>query len=182
MNILIPIVEMNEENMEFLEAKGIINRLLPGKYRMDVPCGESKHKSLYESNDQFGGHKIITVTINSTQLKNFVYHSDHEDFLLIDELDKTALILTICLLEKNTLKEKIRQKQLSSADFIALKCVFNDPRLSFFTLHKHFAHVETVQVESKIPPSFYVTESRLLDENRIDLGSYSLILDNNSII
>lgn len=176
MVILIPVVEMNQITMEFLEKKGIISRLLPGKHRMKVGLGESKHESLYESDDRFGGHKIITVTINTTQPINFVYHSDHEDFLLIDDLDRTPLILTICLLEKDTLKEKIRQKQLCSTDFIALKCVFNDPRLSFFTLYKYFAHVETVPFESIMPPGFYVTESRKLDENRINLETYKLVI------
>lgn len=174
MTIHIPVVDMTEEIMQSLEDKGVIGRLMPGRHQIDVKRGESKHRSLYESKDTYGGHKIITVTINGTEPKNFLYHNDNEDFWLVDEEGREPLILTVCLQPKDVLHEKIEEMTLASEDFLSIRCVFNNPNLSFFTMHKGFAHVETVLAESDVPPSFYVTESRALDEVLIDLKGYSL--------
>lgn len=177
MNLSIPVVDMTEQLMGELQEIGVIERLVPGKHRLNVSKGESRHKSLYETKDTFGGHKIITVTINSTVPKNFLYHNDNEDFWLIDEDEREPLILTICKLKIDTLIEKIKARTLSADDFVSVRCVFNNPNLSFFTMHKEYAHVETVLNESDLPPSFYVTESRNLDEVFIDLDGYQLIIE-----
>lgn len=163
--------------MDMLEEKGIITRLRPGAHVLKAPRGVSVHESVYECEEKFGPHKLITVTINSCQPQRFLYHNDNEDFMILDHDDKEKLVITIALEEHNTLKEKIKSKTLSSDDFISLILEANNPEISFFTMHKGYAHVETCLVESDNPPSFYVSESRDLDENFIDFKTYQLNIE-----
>ncbi|MCT4631387.1 MAG: hypothetical protein N4A76_01465 [Firmicutes bacterium] len=169
MKLKIKTVDMDDKIMSMLEERDLIARLRPGNHRLEVSKGESNHYSLYESEDKFGPHKIISVTINSTIPKNFLFHNENEEFWLIDSHDRESLIIVIALVKKDLLNEKIKDASISGDDFIGLRCKFCDPNLSFFIMKKHVAHVEIVERESEKPPSFYVTESRDIDENFIDL-------------
>jgi hypothetical protein len=163
--------------MEGLEKKGIITRLRPGAHELQANKGVSTHKSLYESDDKFGPHKLITVTINSCHPERFLYHNDNEDFMILDHLDREALVITIAVDHYDLLNQKIKNKTLSSSDFISLILEPNNPEISFFTMHKGYAHVETCLLESEKPPSFYVSECRDLDENFIDFKTYQLDIE-----
>jgi len=176
MDIVLEPQPCTPEVMSFLEEKGVLTRLMPGQHLLKVEEGESKHASIYETNDRFGPHKLICVTINSTQPKNFLYHNDAEDFMLIDHPDAEDLILTMSLVKHDVLEEKIANGTVSNKDFLAMICNKNDPYTSFFTMHKGFPHVETVLHTSKHPPSFYVGESRDLDENLIDFKEFRLVI------
>lgn len=174
MKLGIKVVDMSEEIMDMLESKDLIERLKPGKHGKSVEIGKSDHYSLYESDDRFGPHKIISVTINSTKPDNFLYHNENEEFWLIDSNDKEKLLILMALEKKDSLIKKIQNKTISEEDFIAIRCKVCDPYLSFFIMKKHVAHVELVERESVSPPSFYVTESRDIDENIIDLSAYEI--------
>lgn len=178
MVIKIEPVDATEEIMALLEAKGVIRRLLPGRDRLEVDAGNSEWREIYAAQDCYGPHKLIAVTINREQPHALSYHSDAEDFLLIDSQSATSLILTVALLPHVLLEQKIRDNTLTQADFMAIRCKVNDPDLSFFTMNPYFAHVETCSVESSCPPSFYVAESRHLDENAIDFKDYSIHIQN----
>lgn len=178
MDILIKPIPCTIEIMDMLESRGIINRLCPGHDTLEVEKGKSRHETLYSSDEAFGPHKLICVTINSVEPTNFLYHNDAEDFLLIDFPHTEELILTISLDKKDVLIRKIEEGVLEASDFISIICNKNDPYTSFFTMNKEYAHVETCMRASEHPPSFYVTESRDLDENMIDLKSYKLIIEN----
>jgi hypothetical protein len=177
MDIIIKPMPVSEELMEQLEDYGVIRRIRPGKDILDTKHGESKHESVYECCDSFGPHKLIRVTINSSVPKNFLYHSDNEDFMLIDLPHRTNLILTMSIHHQKVLEEKIKTKSVNPDDFLSVILKSNDPYLSFFTMNAGYPHVETCVIESDTPPSFYVGESRDLDENHIDFKEYKLKIE-----
>lgn len=170
----IPIVDMNEELMNRLELMGVIEGIQPGKHRLIVPKGTSKHRSIYESDDRFGGHKLITVSVNKRGPLKFIYHNDNEDFILMDQLEREPLILTVALKPIEELKSLIEKSNLSVEDFVAIRCKTNQPYMSYFTMKKGFAHSENVINEGDDYPSFYVTESKELDECIVDLVGYKI--------
>ncbi len=174
MEIILKSVEATVEVMEALEAAGVIRRICPGKDVLAVEKGQSRWVELYSAQERFGPHKLIVVTINCTEPRNFSYHSDPEDFMLIDRVAEADLILTVALCPYEALAGKIAARTLSAADFMAIQCRANDPELSFFTMNPFFPHVETCSVESDQPPSFYVAESKHLDENPVDFGVYRI--------
>lgn len=176
MTLILKPVMATVEIMKDLERQGIIRRICPGKDVLAVERGQSRWTEIYSAQDRFGPHKLIAVTINSTEPVNFSYHSDPEDFMLIDRPADADLILTIALSNHEALAEKIAAGTLSAADFICLCCKANDPELSFFTMNPFYAHVETCSAESDNPPSFYVGESKNLDENRVDFGGYRIAI------
>ncbi len=177
MNIILNPVPVTEDLMLMLEDQGVISLICPGRDILDTKKGESRHETIYAASEKFGPHKLICVTINSTEPKNFLYHNDCEDFMLIDLTDKTELIITMALIKKDMLNEKIASKTLKKEDLISVIFKANDPYLSFFTMNKEYAHVETCLRESDNPPSFYVGESKNLDENLIDLKGYKLLIE-----
>lgn len=177
MNIVLKPIPVSEQLMDELETKGIISRLRPGKSVLDVGPGKTKHRSLYESDEKYGPHKLICVTINSVETDRFLYHSDHEDFILIDLPDRSDLIITFSMLDNKRLEDKIEAGCLCRDDFMSLIFKPNDPYTSFFTMKAGFAHVETCAAISDKPPSFYVAEARDLDENVIDFKQYNLRIE-----
>lgn len=182
MDIIIEPVVCTKKVMEELEEMGIIRLLSPGRDLLDVATGESSHRTIYSADDKFGPHKLICVTINSTEPRNFLYHNDTEDFMLIDSPGTADLILTISLLKYSELNKKIDDGTVSKDDFISIRCNKNDPYTSFFSMNKYFPHVETVLDTGENPPSFYVGESRDLDENPIDFKNYSLVIQDGGIL
>lgn len=177
MEIRLKPVEGTVEVMADLESRGVIRRLFPGKDRLLLESGESKWKEVYAANEVYGAHKLIAVTINSLEPSNFVYHSDAEDFILLDDWNARDLILTVALEPYEKIQEKIDSGCLSPSDFKAIRCKKNDPYASFFTMNPFYAHVETCSECSENPPSFYVTESQKLDEKPIALKGYTLKID-----
>lgn len=174
MTLKIPVVDMSEQVMVELESLGVIRQIKPGHNRLSVEAGESKHQSIYEAEGKFGGHKLITVSINTKLPFKFVYHNDDEDFLILDEPGREPLILTIALVNHVELSQLIKDKNLSPDHFIAIRCSANHPNMSFFTMKKGYAHSENVMKEGDSFPSFYVTESINLDEQIVDFDMYEL--------
>lgn len=174
--LIIEPVDNSIKVMEQLEEFGVITLLGPGRHCLDVNANSSDYETMYSAKEKFGPHKLICVTINSTEPTNFLYHSDIEDFMLIDRVGTEDLILTISLVKQSVLNEKINNGTISKNDFISLKCKKNDPYTSFFSMNKFYPHVETVLKSTSNPPSFYVGESRDLDENLIDFKNYTLVI------
>lgn len=176
MKLVVKPVKATEELMRFLEEKKIITRICPGHDLLDAAGGESRCETVYSTDVKFGPHKLICVTINSTEPKNFLYHSDREDFMLIDKPGTADLILTMSLSHKDELNRKIAEGTVTADDFISIICERNDPYLSFFTMNAYYPHVETCRVSSDNPPNFYVGEPRDMDENLIDFKGYQLVI------
>lgn len=181
MRIIVDPVKATEKIMRFLEDRGVITRICPGHDPLDTDKGKSRCQTVYSTDPRFGPHKLICVTINTMEPANFMYHSDKEDFMLIDKQGTAELILTVSLCRKDELNRKIAEGTVSEADFLSVICVMNDPYLSFFTMNPYYPHVETCRMISEDPPSFYVGEPRDLDENLIDFKGYKLIIGGCSI-
>jgi len=177
MDIILKPIQVTEEILDSLERLDVISRIKPGKHLLETKKGESKHETIYACEDQYGPHKLICVTINNSKPTNFLYHNDNEDFMLIDLKGRTGLVITMALIEHQLLEEKIENNIITSDDFISVIFEPNNPNTSFFTMNKGFAHVETCLKESDVPPSFYVAESRDLDENHIDFKGYQLRIE-----
>lgn len=177
MKLVIKPVKATEALMAYLEEKKVITRICPGHDPLNTLIGESRCETVYSTASVFGPHKLICVTINTSEPKNFLYHSDKEDFMLIDKPGTAGLILTVSLCKKDDLLQKIEAGSLTSEDFVSLICEANDPYLSFFTMNPYYPHVETCRAPSETPPSFYVGEPMDLDENLIDFKGYQLSIE-----
>lgn len=177
MKLFVKPVKITESIMNLLEKKKVITRICPGHDVLMTKKSESRCETVYSTDDRFGPHKLIAVTINDTKPSKFVYHSDKEDFMIIDKKGTTDLILTVSLYHKDELIQKIESNTVSSNDFLSIICEANNPYLSFFTMNDYFPHVETCKTPSDNPPSFYVGEPRDLDENWINFKSYKLVIE-----
>jgi hypothetical protein len=165
---------MTGEVMQALEDQGLIIRLGPGLHATTAGEGRTVDRPLYEPAEGYGPHKLIAVTVNSHDLAEFGTHPDNEEFLLIGEPDCRPLYLVLALHRREELERIMRERALSAADFLALRVRYNDPRSSFFVMLKHTPHSEATNPGPGRPPSFYVTESRDLPTERLDLRGYAL--------
>ena len=154
----IPVQEMTAECMEFLEKKGLIIRLCPSHHRFEVECGYGIGKDLYRSNDQAGGHKLLYAGINRTAFDAFGMHDENEEILLLGGEGEKDLYLLIGLASWEEFLKKKRRGTLSEEDFICLRCKYNDPFVSFFTMRQGVLHGEAVGEGEGLPATFYVTE------------------------
>jgi hypothetical protein len=158
---------MTEDVMELLEGKGLIQRLVPTEKVLLTPENEVGVDYTYSTDPKFGPHMLICVDL--------AYHSDKEDFILINEgRQQKPLILLVGLYKVKEFEELVSTNSLAQDDILALELKFNHPSLSFFTMNGFTPHCEWT-TPGKGPASiFYVTEPRDLDANHIDLGDYTI--------
>jgi len=174
--MIITAVEMTKEIMIDLEEKGLIIRLAPDSHRPEVKENESMGIAIYTSDPDFGGHKLISIAIGNDYLGNFGIHKDNEEFLLIGSNEDKPLYLLISYLSAEDLIKKVEEGSVDSEDFICLKCRFNDPEVSFFTMLKDVPHGEASVIGPRRPPKFYVTEPTDLTVEKIDLSKYDITI------
>ena len=170
-------IEMTKEIMERLEQINLIIRLTPDAHRFDLREGEAEGRKIYSSDIKNGSHKLISVVINSPDFFGFGTHSDNEEFLLLGSNDDKPLYLLISLLKADELEEKIGNGTLTQDDFVCLKCRFNDPELSFFTMLKGVPHGEATCSGDGAPPKFYVTEPDGLKIDPIDISGCDIVVE-----
>ena len=167
-------VEMTPEVMQDLEDRGLIIRLRPGAHPLTAAPGETLGESLYESGERFGPHKLITVTVNREEFAGFATHPDNEEFFLLGSPDTKPMFLAVALCMREEFEEKVRSGCLKPEDLVLLRCRYNDPQVSFFVMLKDVPHGEAI-VEADLPPAtFYVTESRDLPLDVIEMRKYRL--------
>ncbi len=154
----IPVREMTAECMEFLEKKGLIIRLCPSHHRFEVERGCGIGKDLYQSSEGSGRHKLLYAGINRTAFDAFGMHDENEEILLLGGEGEKELYLLIGLSSWEEFQKKSRRGTLSEEDFICLRCKYNDPYVSFFTMCKGVLHGEAVGEGEGLPATFYVTE------------------------
>lgn len=151
--------EMSRPVMEYLEKKGCIILFGPGRHETTNLAPEADHDIiLYTSDPAYGSHKTMAVTINASKFSNFGSHCDCEDFILLGESDTKPLYIVIALMNHDAFLQKEAEGTLCEEDFILLKCKFNDPECSFFTMLKNIPHGECTLKGEGRSPSFYVTE------------------------
>ena len=171
-------VDMTEEIMQRLEEKGLITRLTPGRHRIPVEKHGCEGRSIYESDPKYGGHKLIVVACDRVEFSAFGAHEDNEEFLLIGGEQEKGLYLLVALCMQDEFQEKVESGTLSADDLICLRCRFNDPMVSFFTMKKGVPHGEaTPKNDSRAPATFYVTEPTELGLTPCDFGGFSLEID-----
>ena len=135
----------------------------------------SKSSDIYVSDSSSGPHKLIVATINTlVPDPYFGTHIGNEEFLMIGDPSTKSLYLIISLCMREELIAKIKQRCLSADDFVALFIKYNDPQVSFFTMLAGVPHGEVTVDGPGEPPSFYVTEGRDLEIERIDFGDYQV--------
>jgi hypothetical protein len=176
--LVIKVEQMNEKNMHHLESLGLIERLMPSrkKHRLNVNPGEGRGEKIYESNTSYGAHALYKCTIDYPDFIKFAIHPDNEEFILLGGIDEKDLLLLIAYDTYELFMDKLNKKQLKSTDFICLKCVFNDPNLSFFVMKKNVPHGEAT-TGSGLPSTFYVTEGSRLPLQEILIKQLEIKLD-----
>lgn len=167
-------VDMTPHVMQDLEDRGLIIRLRPGAHEIDTPPGETLGESIYDPAVGFGPHKLIAVTVNREEFAGFATHPDNEEFLLIGNLETKPMYLAVATCMRAEFVEKVKTGILGPQDFVLLRCRYNDPEVSFFVMKKNVPHGEAI-VEADLPPAtFYVTESRDLPLDVIEMRKYRL--------
>ena len=85
------------------------------------------------------------------------------------------MYLAVALCMREEFNDKVATGRLTAADFVMIECRYNDPETSFFVMRAGVPHGEAiVPAPGKPAPSFYVTESRDLPLDIIDLRKYRL--------
>jgi hypothetical protein len=167
-------IEFTPELADDLEQSGLILRLAPRRHELQASPGETLWEPIYDSSEEFGPHRLITVSVNRTTLDEFGSHLGNEEFLLIGDDSMKPLYLLVARHKKRELHDKIARHALSPEDFVCLRLKYNDPEVSFFTMLADVPHGEAVGGGEGGPATFYVTEPRDLDTDLTDLGEYEL--------
>ena len=166
---------MTAKLMAHLEELGLIIRLRPGGHDLAAQPGETLGESIYETADRYGPHKLIAVTVNRAEFAAFGTRPDNEEFLLIGNPDSQPMYLAVALCMREEFEDKVKTGRLTASDLVMIECRYNDPETSFFVMLAGVPHGEAiVPAAGKPPPSFYVTESRDLPLDIIDLRKYRL--------
>jgi hypothetical protein len=179
MNSFIDLVPQpaTRELLADLEARGLVIRLAPGRHELAISPGEAVGTPVYPACDAaHGGHLLLACTINQPGFLRFGWHDVPEEFLLIGPTDAEPLYLAIFHGDHKLLESKLLHGTLSAGDFTCMRCNFNDPETSFFTMNAGVPHGECVARASDRPPSFYVTEPSGTSLHRPDWGGCSLLL------
>lgn len=174
--IVLEPVEMTQDLMEELETQGLIIRLCPHHDDLDAKKGETLGRILYEPKEGYGPHKLITVTVNREGFPGFGTHPDKEEFWLIGDSDTNPMYILIARMRLDEFKRKLKQDALSAVDFILMKAKYNDPWVSFFVMNELVPHGEGILDLDKGMPSFYVTESRDLPLDIVDMKGCELVI------
>lgn len=152
-------VEMTRDIMLDLEQRGLILLLGPGKHeKSDMAPETGVDIKLYIADQSHGAHQLVAITKNQTKITGFGSHCANEEFLLIGDYDARPLYLLVALMKHDELDRKAAEKGLSAEDFVLLRCKFNDPECSFFTMLHDTPHCECAAPGDGRHPSFYVTE------------------------
>jgi hypothetical protein len=168
---------VTEEAMLELEARGLVQRLLPHSDVLDVPEGDVKAAYIYTTDTKFGSHTLICAGFNRSRVE-LATHSDREEIFLINEgRDQKPLILVIGLHPESEFQKLVSSGQLTEDDIWALELKFNDPRLSFFTMNALTPHCEWTIPGSEPASVFYVTEPSDLDMRLIEMHGLTISID-----
>lgn len=161
-------VKASVKIFNFLEKKGLISVLKPTDKAIKTRTKTGTVDILYTSNRKFGSHRLMCIG-KRTKKVQFCYHFDNEDFIFINpsNVDYQKLYLVFALDKIDVFSKKLSEKMLTNKDFLAVEIVYNDPKLSFFTMLKKTVHCEIVKNEDKQHPVFFVTESSDLKNNKI---------------
>lgn len=168
MQITLKPVKSSTKIFNFLEKKGLISVIKPTGKAIKTRTKTGTVDILYTSNKKFGSHRLMCIG-KRTKKVQLCYHFDNEDFMFINPLntDYQKLYLVFALDKIDIFNKKLSENLLTGKDFVAVEIVYNDPKLSFFTMLKKTVHCEVVKDEDKQHPVFFVAESSNLKNNKI---------------
>ena len=177
MQITLKPVKSSIKVFKYLEKKGLISVLKPTDKALKTRTKTGTVDILYTSNKRFGSHRLMCIG-KRTKKVQLCYHFDNEDFIFINpgNIDYQKLYLVFALDKIDVFNKKLSKNLLSSKDFVAVEIVYNDPKLSFFTMLKKTVHCEVVKDEDKQHPVFFVTESSNLKNNKIKHKDLSIVV------
>ena len=177
MELTLKVQPLTEEIVEDLERRNLIKGFRPSQRIINAAPGTIEVDRVYETDPVFGSHMLICAGFNKSTV-DIAFHSDQEDFLLINEgRAQKPLILVIALKSEAEFKELVSAQELKSEDLLALELKFNDPRLSFFTMKSRTLHCEWTVPGPGPANVFYVTEPSNLDMQPVSLGDYTIKID-----
>lgn len=99
-----------------------------------------------------------------------------EQILLPGGEGEKDLYLLIGLAPWEEFLKKKRRGILSEDDFICLRCRYNDPYVSFFTMCRGVLHGEAVGEGDGLPATFYVTEPSEIHLDVFPMENYKIEL------
>jgi hypothetical protein len=166
--LLITPVLSTEMVLDQLEQKNLIRKFHCSKKALLAKEGEVVDDYVYTTDPRWGSHALLCVGFNKTTIQ-LASHPDNEEFLLFSDAGHTKpLYILIGLHKRNEFVELVELKKITDKDFILLKTIFNDPKLSIFTMLAGTPHAEVTVLGSGRPPCFFVTEPANLPMEPID--------------
>ncbi|MFA6385009.1 MAG: hypothetical protein WCY10_06565 [Candidatus Omnitrophota bacterium] len=160
-----------------LSERGLIRPLKPASNVVKCRDPRGTVGAIYTSKACYGGHKLISVRCTTGPVR-LNFHADNEEFILIDPRAGrfSPLYMIVGLHKHEIIERKARNGTLVPSDFLALELVYNDPRLSVFTMLKGTPHFEIAGRSRKEAPVFFVTEPSRLKLHIVDLAGYRLVV------
>lgn len=166
--------------LAFLAKRRLIRPLVPTRNVVQCRSSRGTVGTIYRSQKAYGTHKLICVR-SATGSMRLNSHQDNEEFILIspDAAAFSPLYMIIGLHKHAIIERKARRRALKPSDFIALELVYNDPRVSIFTMLKNTPHYEFGASGRKQAPIFFVAEPSRLKLRVLDLRGYRLAIQGN---
>lgn len=168
--MLLKPIEMNKALMNELEGLDLIRSITP-----KAQTGVEPVTTIYRTDGQYGGHKLIHVRIDRVFVTEMISHPEGEDFMLIGANESKNLYLLVAKHKGHDFLEKLKSKSLTPEDYYLINCKFNDENLSFFTMNEGTWHNELRAVGGEISPSFYVGESSDLPEVKVAIEKLTIV-------
>ncbi len=161
--------------LSFLADRRLIMPLAPTRNVSECRSRKGAVGLLYKSDPAHGSHKLISICATTGPVK-LNSHADNEEFILInpDSGSFRPMYMIIGLYKRHVIERKAAAGRLKEKDFLALELVFNDPRVSIFTMLKGTPHFEITAGGKKKQPVFFVTEPSDLELDYLDLKDYEV--------
>jgi len=169
--------KLTYKTLLMLEKKGLIKTFTPPKNVLNTKKDKDSVNILYKTLPKYGTHKLICVAKNLTQI-TLNTHPDNEDFIIINPTNYKfkPLYLIIGLYNYKIIENKAKNDTLTTNDILALELVYNNPKLSLFTMLKGTPHCEITKEGLRKPPVFFVTEPTNLTWHILNIHKYHLKL------
>ena len=157
-----------------LDQQGLIRLFTPLPATMHPAEDENLAASIYESAEAFGPHKLISVGVNRTTVRLGV-HPENEEFLLPPYgAEVKPLYLIICHLAEDEVRRRDAQHSLQAGDFTCVS-LYPSPRgAEMFTMPAGVVHCEATLPGAGAIGCFFVTESRDLTVQWVDLAQTTI--------
>ncbi|MCU0651165.1 MAG: hypothetical protein MUC52_02915 [Candidatus Omnitrophica bacterium] len=172
-NIVLKPRKFNPDILSFLAKRGLVRPLVPTADVRRCRSYRGAVGTIYKSKENCGTHKLICVRCATDGIK-INSHKDNEEFILIspDARRFNPLYMIIGLHKHAVIEAKAKKGSLDASDFLAVELVYNDPRVSIFTMLEGTPHFEIGGIGSKQAPIFFVTEPSRLKLHKLKLQNF----------